>query len=57
MQMHEDRDTLLCFNHMKENNGPAVNEAGSLQAAIMLRASPFVLSCEREMCMHSPYSM
>ena len=42
---------------MKENKGPAVNEAGSLHGAIMLRASSFVLSCEREMCMHSPYSM
>ena len=36
---------------MKENNGPTVNEAGSLHAAIMLtRASSFDLSRERAVC-------
>ena len=33
-----------------------VNEAGSLYAAILLRASSFVLSCEHAMRVHSPYS-
>ena len=39
-----------------ENNGPTINEAGSLHAAIVLRACSFVLSCERAVCVRSPYS-
>ena len=39
-----------------ENNGPTINEAGSLHVAIVLRACSFVLSCERPVCVRSPYS-
>lgn len=57
VQTHIRWYMFLCFNRAKENNGRTINEAGSLHAAIVLRACSFVLLCNRAVCVCSPYSM
>ena len=53
----QDINTFLCLYRAKEDNGCDVNKASNQHAANVLKASSFVLACERAVCVHSPYSL
>ena len=53
----QDLNTFLCLYRAKEDNGCDVNEASNWHAANVLKASSFVLACERAVCVRSPYSL
>lgn len=46
---------LHCLQRVKKNNNLATYEESDLHVATVLRHSSFVLTCERAMCVYSPW--